>query len=125
MYLEEESFCDNGVELWQKRCNSFILLPAGKKYKAELDLELTNKSSCPIWIEMRLEYGCDVICSKKYSCDAEKYYMQLKDTLILETPARCCESMLSIKLLSPEWLKICKGKISITEEKCQHDYPFP
>jgi hypothetical protein len=112
--LEKCYCCDNGVDISKKRCDTLVLLPAYKKFRVELDLELVNKSSRPVSIEMRIVCGDEIVCLKEYSYDAEKRYIHILDT-IMETPVQRKTSKLSIRLKSQENLKICKGKMSIVE----------
>ena len=117
LWLNEESCCGNDIELQQIRCNKQIVLPSGKRYKVELGLELYDGSYCPVSIELSVQCRSDVVFTKKYSYDSHKRYFSLTDLLIVETPDECSKSVLTIRLLSPNNLKVYNGGISVTEEQ--------
>jgi len=116
IYLEDTSCCDNGVKLAHKNCEKIIHLPSGKKFMIDLEFKLTNKSFCPISIEIELRCGCGVINSKQISDDSGRYKVCLSDIFIWETP-ESCKSYLTVKLLSQQHVIVSNGRINITESK--------
>lgn len=115
--LEETSDCKNSIKLCHDNCGSLILLPCDKKFKLELYLEMINKRSCPITIEILLQDKCSTIFSEKFTNDTKKYRVCLSDSLILETLDSHKENILTLRLHSPQSLKIINGKIMLTEVK--------
>jgi len=112
--LEKKHCCDNGVEVQRHEGVTFVLLPASRKYKIEIVLELHSKSESCITIEVKVASGNEVIYLKEHMYRDDKQHIELSSVFEPETPHRKA-SKLSIRLLSVDSLKILRGKVSITE----------
>lgn len=103
--------CNKGITHLHKNCESQILLPAGKRYEIELVLDLLNRTPCPICIEVELRCESENICLERLT--SKKSHARISRLLIWDTPTSHKDSVLTIRLLSPQGLTINKGEICI------------
>ena len=113
--LNKSPNCGNGILLCRIHRDSLILLPAGKTFKIEFELELSKKISRLLTVELKLNYGSKIIKSKTYACNCDKYNICLTDKLIWNTPYLRKDSVLAMRLVSPEKTAVNYGVIMITE----------
>ena len=113
--LETCYSCENGVEICSQSRDTPIILPAGKKYRVELDLELINLNLQPVFIEAKITCGHEVIFLKNYSFAAAERYITLFDLPIIKTQVQRKASKFLLNLQSPESLKVKKGTVLVSE----------
>ena len=113
LYLDQKCYCGDGVKLTRKQCETYIVLPAGSSHEIEILLRLSNKSHCPVEIELLQENG-DLLISSCYTFDGKKQEVRLHDTLVLEGKGKF-DSLLSLRLVSQNSLEIKEGRISVKE----------
>ena len=113
--LKTDSHCNNEVELFCNNCDWLIKLPPRKTFKIELDLELANKSACPVLVKMVLKSRGEILCTESYSSEGRESTFRIRDKQVWTTSAQNQDNILKIQLGRPHMLHVRGGKIFITE----------
>ncbi|MDR1735736.1 MAG: hypothetical protein LBR85_02560 [Oscillospiraceae bacterium] len=118
LYLREESDCLFGIKLCRIECDTFIMLPAGKRYMIETALELTNLSPSPVSAVLILsdEKGSPQRTQSLFE-QADRYRLKDYRTVIWETPARGRYCLLSVRLLSSSGVRLETGRITVSVKR--------
>jgi hypothetical protein len=114
--LRKEAGYDTNIDV-SRRCQSFILLPAGRRFLVSYEFEGINRCERPVSINMELFGANEVFHVTSLVKDSAKYRIYANDSLILETPEHWTKCALCIKLNSSHSLRVYMCRISITEER--------
>ncbi len=115
MNFRQETYCGKKEILCCENNCPYILLPAGKKYKIEYEIDLYNNCSESVSVDMNMCYKNSVIKAKNIFVRDNNCRLTSCGDFICETPCGCEKSNLSIWLLSASNIKINNCKIKITE----------
>ncbi|MCL2202207.1 MAG: hypothetical protein FWB75_09600, partial [Oscillospiraceae bacterium] len=89
---------------------TYISLPGNTKYKIEINLNLHNRSSCPVLVEVRIMRNEDVLMKKRYSYENEEN-IHIGDEIELASQNGACK--LLMRLLTLNKLDIESGIIAV------------
>ncbi len=115
MKFKQKSCSGNSITLGSEKCNSYIMLSAGKKFKISYEIELINKYKRPVIIDMRLCYENNILLSKRLFDSIGNDRPANNDFFVLEIPNEHPTYTLCIVLLSLSSLRIINYKVIITE----------
>ena len=115
LWLKPSKVYKNGIKLDTKYCESKVILPAGKTYLISLEMDLINKTLCPVSIEMVLCRGSEAIHKSAISTCEDSCHVHLSDCQVLRTPPGCEKSTLAIRLCSPDKVNIKNGILRVAK----------
>ena len=118
LILEERPCSKNncGLKSIKKKCDSFILLPAGKNFTVKVDFEGVKLGRSHATIELKQESGDTELFSRRY-------YFKGRDVLIYDTiklkqnKNRWRDSLLSFRLISESGLEFKRAIVTISESE--------
>ena len=107
---KHNNFC--GLRAEKHPCDSFLIMPAGKDFRAEIDFVMLNPWESSGYVELKHEADGKILLSKDYGFDKNQGRIIIKDDLRLKNDENH-ESLLSFRLMSSKGLVIKKAVVKI------------
>lgn len=101
--------------LCHKNCDSYIILPPGKKLSIEYDIEIINKSLKPADIDMKLCDGNGACKAIHLFTGDSNHILKAKDRIIFDNSMSDKKGSCSIWLLSSLTVRVLQGVLRISE----------
>jgi len=107
---EERNTC--GLKSEWRRCGSFIILPEGKDFRAEIDIEMLNPHKKPFAVELKHESNGDELFAKKYSFNGKEDRAIINDVLTL-AQNKYYRGQISFRLLGEKSFELKKAIVKL------------